>query len=170
MTPPSLEPSASTIIVATNKFNMEENQSKQFDKQQINRRRPPLQRSIAFRASFLTADDLDLDTNDNAVSAISKAGDGVDSDVAAKNDVYVSGLIVDNVFDDDTECYNLETETNTAHVQAVDATFHISRSILSRQVSCASTLPSSRSIIREEIAAGLGCPHEMAGRAAIQIR
>jgi hypothetical protein len=144
---------------------MEENQSKQFDKQQINRRRPPLQRSIAFRASFLTADDLDLDTNDNAVSAISTAGDGVDSDVAAKNDVHVSGLIVDNVFDDDTECYNLETETNTAHVQAVDATFHISRSI-----SCASTLPSSRSIIREEIAAGLGCPHEMAGRAAIEIQ
>jgi hypothetical protein len=143
---------------------MEENQSKQFDKQQINRRRPPLQRSIAFRASFLTADDLDLDTNDNAVSAISTAGDGVDSDVAAKNDVHVSGLIVDNVFDDDTECYNLETEAK------VDATFHISRSILSRQVSCASTLPLSRSIIREEIAAGLGCPHEMAGRAAIEIQ
>lgn len=143
---------------------MEENQPTQTDKQQINRRKPPLQRSIAFRASFLTADNLDLDTNDNAVSAISTTGNDVDSDVAANNDVSV---------DEDSECYNLETKANTAlYVQeAVDATFHVSRSsILSRQVSCASTVPSSRSIISEEIAAGLGCPHEMAGRAAIQVQ
>lgn len=150
---------------------MKENQSEQSDK--INRRRPPLQRSIAFRASFLTADDLDLDTNDNAVSEISTTGNGVDSDVAANIDVSVSSLCADNVFDEDSECYNLETKANTTlDVQeAVDVTFHVSRSsILSRQVSCASTVPSSRSIISEAIAAGLGCPHEMAGRAAILVQ
>jgi hypothetical protein len=154
---------------------MEEAQSQQSDdKQQPSRRRPPLQRSIAFRASFLTADDLDLDNNDTVASAISTTGgDGVDySDVAANIDASVSSVIVDNVFDEDSECYNLEAETSTAlDVQkAVDTTFHVSRSFLSRQVSCASTVPSSRSIISEEIAAGLGCPHEMAGRAAIQVQ
>jgi hypothetical protein len=141
------------------------------EQEQMNRRRPPLQRSIAFRASFLTADDLDLDNNDTDASA--STGGGVDSDVAANIDASVSSLIVNNVFDEDSECYNLETETNTAlDVQkAVDAAFHVSRSsFLSRQVSCASTFPSSRSNISEEIAAGLGCPQEMAGRAAIQVQ
>jgi hypothetical protein len=134
-----------------------------------------LQRSIAFRASFLTADVLDLDNNDTPASAISTKGgdgDGVDSDVDANIDASVSSLCIDNIFDEDSsECYNLETETNNdLDVQkAVDATFHVSRSNLSWQVSCASTFPSSGSSISEEIAAGLGCPHELAGRAAIQV-
>jgi hypothetical protein len=153
---------------------MEEEQSQQSDdKQQVNRRRPPLQRSIAFRASFLTADDLDLDNNDTAASANSTTGgDGDDSDVTANIGASVSSLIIDAIFDEDSECYNLEAETNTAldNQKAVDTTFHVSRSFLSRQVSCASTVPSSRSSISEEIAAGLGCPHEMAGRAAIQVQ
>ena len=140
---------------------MEEEQSQQSDdKQQVNRRRPPLQRSIAFRASFLTADDLDLDNNDTVASAISTTGgDGVDySDVAANIDASVSSLCIDNVF----------ANTDLDVQKAVDASFHVSRSLLSRQVSCASTFPSSRSSINEEI--GLGCPHEMAGRAAIQVQ
>ena len=134
---------------------MEEKQSQQSDdEQQMSRR------SIAFRASFLTADDLDLDNNDTAASAISTTGDGVDSDVAENIDASVSSLCIDNVF----------ANTDLDVQKAVDATFHVSRSLLSRQVSCASKFPSSRSSISEEIAAGLGCPHEMAGRAAIQVQ
>jgi hypothetical protein len=134
---------------------MEEKQSQQSDdKQQMSRR------SIAYRASFLTADDLDLDNNDTAASAISTTGDGdgVDSDVAENIDASVSSLCIDNVF----------ANTDLDVQKAVDASFHVSRSLLSRQVSCASTFPSSRSSINEEI--GLGCPHEMAGRAAIQVQ
>jgi hypothetical protein len=132
---------------------MEEKQSQQSDdKQQMSRR------SIAFRASFLTADDLDLDNNDTAASAISTTGDGVDSDVAENIDASVSSLCIDSVF----------ANTDLDVQKAVDATFHVSRSLLSRQVSCASKFPSSRSSINEEI--GLGCPHEMAGRAAIQVQ
>lgn len=127
-----------------------------------------MQRSVAFRASFLT-DDLDTDDEEDVLIKASRhaverihVGDDVDSDDVVADNVSVSSLCVDDVVFDE--------EKNTALVRAVDSSFHFSRSsIFRRQLSCATTISSSPTISNEEIAVG-ACPHEAAARAAILVR
>jgi len=132
-------------------FKSEEVLSRQSGKQQQQKnRRSPLQRSIAFRASFLK-DDLDT---------IIDVGNGV-------GNVPASGSCV--VDDDDDDVF--DEGKNTALVRAVDASFHCGRSsILRRGVSCETTISSSSPTNVLDDDPYDTCPHRAAERAAILVQ